>query len=130
MTAFAGATYSADGDIRRLARRPDLVHLFVAGYREALRALRADGTVIKPALTRAVMWIPEWAINAGLRWFFDTKLAVVGGQAHALAAADELRELADELRTILRRTGVRPPANDRAYAAIAARADHHAAGDR
>ena len=55
---------------------------------------------------------------------------MVGGQAHALAAADEMRELADELRTILRRAGVRSPANDRAYAAIAARADHQAAGDR
>jgi hypothetical protein len=76
------------------------------------------------------LWIPEGAINAGLRWFFDTELAVVGGQAHALAAADEMRELADELRTILRRNGVQSPANDRAYAAIAARADHQAAGDR
>ena len=65
-----------------------------------------------------------------MRGFFDTELAVVGGQAHALAAADEMRELANELRTILRRTGVRSPANDRAYAAIAARADHQAAGDR
>lgn len=57
---------------------------------------------------------PGGGINAGLRWFFNNNLAVMGGQAHALAAADEMRELADDLRTILRRTGVRSPANDRA----------------
>ncbi|BBX82691.1 ketopantoate reductase family protein [Mycolicibacterium aubagnense] len=130
LPAFAGALYSADGDIRRLARRPDLLHLVVTGYREALRALQADGTAIKPVLTRAAMRIPEGVINAGLRWFFDTELAVVGGQAHALAAADEMRELANELRAIFRRNGIRSPANDRAYAAIDAWVEHQAAGDR
>ncbi|MFY9919657.1 MAG: hypothetical protein WAL26_14830 [Mycobacterium sp.] len=65
-----------------------------------------------------------------MRGFFDTELTVVGGQAHALAAADEMRELADEMRIILRRSGVGSPANDRAYAAIAVRADHRAAGGR
>lgn len=65
LPAFAGVLYSADGDIRRLARHPDLLHLFVTGYREALRTLRADGTAIKPALTRAVMWIPEGGDQGG-----------------------------------------------------------------
>ena len=43
---------------------------------------------------------------------------MVGGQAHALAAVDEMRELAEELRVILRRTGIRSTANEQAYAAI------------
>ena len=73
------------------------------------------------------MWVPEAMISAGLRRFLGTRLAVVGGQAHALAAVDEMRELADELRTILQRTGIPSPANDQAYAAIAAWADHPAA---
>jgi 2-dehydropantoate 2-reductase len=123
LPAFAGALYSAGGDIRQLARRPELLHVFVAGYREALRALRADGTAIKPRLTRTVMWIPERLIAAGLRRGLNTRLAIVGGQAHALAAVDEMHELAEELRAILRRTGVPSPANDRAYAGIAAWAD-------
>lgn len=119
LPAFAGALYSAGGHIRQLARRPDLLHLFVTGYREALSALQADGTAIKPPLTRVLMWTPEALLRAGLRRFFDTELAALGGQAHALAAVDEMRELADELRAILRRTGVPSPANDQAYAAIA-----------
>lgn len=88
-----------------------------------MRALQSDATAIKPRLTRTVMWIPERMITAGLRRGLDTRLAVVGGQAHALAAVDEMHELAEELRAILRRTGVPSPANDRAYADIAAWAD-------
>ncbi|HYB36301.1 MAG TPA: 2-dehydropantoate 2-reductase N-terminal domain-containing protein [Mycobacterium sp.] len=120
LPAFAGALYSAGGDIRALGHRHDLLHLFITGYRDALRALRADGTAIHPRMTRALMWTPEWLLHAALRRFLGTELALVGGQAHALAAVDEMRELAEELRAILRRTGVQSPANDRAYAAITA----------
>ena len=128
LPTFAGALYSAGGDIHRMARRPELLHMFVTGYREGLRAIAADGTAIKPGLTQALMWAPERLLRAGLRRFLDTELAVVGGQAHALAAVEEMRELADELRIILRRTGVPSPANDQAHAAIAAWADQTPAG--
>ncbi len=123
LPAFAGALYSAGGSIRLLARRPDLLHVFVTAYRDALRALQCDGTAIRPAITHALLWAPERPLHAGLRYFFDTELAVVGGQAHALAAVDEMRELAEELRVILRRTGMRSPANEQVYAAIAAWAE-------
>ena len=95
-------------------------NLFVGGYRDALCALQADGTAIRPRLTRALVWAPERLLHVCLCRFLATELAVVGGQAHTLAAVDEMRELAEELRAILRRTGWRSPANDQAYAAIAA----------
>ncbi len=119
LPAFAGALYSAGGDIRALGHRHDLLHLLITGYGDALRALRADGTAIHPAMTRALVSPPEWLLHAALRRFFGTQLAVVGGEAHALAAVDEMCELAEELRVILRSTGVQSPANEQAYAAIA-----------
>ena len=51
LPALAGALYMAGVDIRRLARRPELLRLFVQAYREALRALRADGTRLSPPAT-------------------------------------------------------------------------------
>ncbi len=119
LPAFAGALYSAGGNIRRLRDRRDLLHLFITGYRDGLAALRADGTAIRPRLTQALVRTPELLLRAGMRRFFGTELAVVGGQAHALAAVGEMVELAQELRRILRRNGIRSPANDQAYAAIA-----------
>ena len=119
LPAFAGALYSAGGDVRRLSHRVDLLDLFITGYRDALRAVQADGTVIRPRITRALTTTPQRLLRLALRRFLDTPLAVVGGQAHALAAVGEMGELSEELRAILRRTRVRSPANDRAYAAIA-----------
>ena len=118
LPGFAGAIYSAGGDIRRLARQPALLDDFVTSYRDALRALQADGTAIRPAATRALSWTPKKVLTLGLRRAFDTRLAVVGGQAHALAAVDEMSELASELAVIFRRTGVKSAASDRAFAAI------------
>jgi len=118
LPAFAGSLYSAGGDVRRLARRPDLLRMFIDGYRDALRALVVDGTVIRPRATALLMKTPHSLLQLVLRRFLDSNLAVVGGQAHALAAVGEMAELADELRTILRRTVVQSAANDRAFAAI------------
>ncbi len=56
---FAGALYSAGGSIRSLARRPDLLHRSIIGYRDALRALQCDGTAIRPGITRALLWTSE-----------------------------------------------------------------------
>ena len=127
LPAFAGALYSAGGDVRRLSHRVDLLDMFITGYRDALRAVAADGRVIRPWITRALTMTPQLVLRKAMRRFLDTPLAVVGGQAHALAAVGEMGELSEELRVILRRTQVRSPANDRAYAAIATWAQTSAA---
>jgi 2-dehydropantoate 2-reductase len=115
---LAGALYMAGGDIRRLARMPKLLRLCVEGWREALRALRADGTPLRPSATRLMEWIPLPVLVLALRLFFDTRLAVVGGQRHGNAAPDEMKELADELREILRRSGPPSPACDTLFAHV------------
>ena len=125
LPAFAGALYNAGGDVRRLARSPDLLKMFSAGYRDALRALVQDGTPIRPRAAKLLLRTPESLLLGGLRRFLDTELAVVGGQAHALAAVDEMVELAEELRVILWRTAVQSQANDRAYGAIRQWAQRH-----
>ncbi len=112
LPGLAGALYMCGGDIRTLARTPSAVGLFVRSYREALRALRATGTPIVPRSTRLVEWIPEPLLVFALRFFLDTNLAVVGGQRHADAAPDEMKEIADEFREIMRRAGIPSPASD------------------
>ena len=110
LPGFAGAVYAAGG-VRQLAHSPRLIRLFVAAYREALRGLRADGTPITPRSNRLVEWIPQPVLVFALRFFINTRLAVVGGERHAMAAPDEMKELADEIQTILDRTRTPSPAS-------------------
>lgn len=57
LPARAGAVYLAGGNVRRLARMPEALKLFIQAYREALRALRAVGIPLRPAATRLMEWI-------------------------------------------------------------------------
>jgi len=115
---LAGAVYFAGGNIHQLARTPEVMKLNVEAFREALRALRAIGVPIKPAVTRLIEWLPEAIVVFLLRIFFDSKLADFGAQPHLDAAADELKELADEMRVILRQAGLPSPASDVLFAKV------------
>lgn len=118
LPGLAGALYMCDGDIRRLARTPLLVRLYVESYREALRALRQTATPIVPRSTRLIEWIPTPLLVLALRFFFNTNLAVVGGQRHTNAAPDEMKELTDEFRGIMHRAGLPTPASDVLFPAV------------
>lgn len=126
--SIAGAMYMCGGDVRRLAHTPSAVRLFVHAYREALRALHDTGVPIRPRATWLVEWIPVPVQMMAWRLFLNTRLAVIGGQRHANAAPDEMKELADEIRVILRRAGHPSPASDALYAEIDERFRSQAAG--
>jgi len=121
LPAFAGAVYLCGGDVRRLAHTREALKLFVRSYREALRALDSVRIPLTPSAVRLVEWIPEPILVFGLRRFFDTQLAVVGGERHANAAPDEMKEIADEFRAILCQAGRPAPASDFLYAQVDAR---------
>jgi len=112
LPALAGAVYRAGGDIRRLAHMPEVVRLFVEAYREALHAVRASGTPLRPAVNGLLERIPPSILTFGWRRFLDSRLAVVGGERHIDAAPDEMKELADELRALFRKTRLPSPASD------------------
>ena len=118
LPAIAGAVYRAGGDIRRAAHMPEIVTLFVRAQREALHALRMDGTPLRPAVTKTFEWLPVGILSFAWRRFLDSKLAVVGGERHILAAPDEMKELADEFRALFRRTNVPSPASDVLFAEV------------
>jgi 2-dehydropantoate 2-reductase len=120
--ALAGALYMAGGDIRRLAHMPEVLRLFVQGWREGLQALRAEGTPLRPAVTRVMEWVPLPVLLLGFRHFLDSRLAVVGAQAPGNATPEEMKELADEMRVILRRSGRPSPASDVLFAQVDPRA--------
>jgi 2-dehydropantoate 2-reductase len=118
---LAGATYLSGGQVRQLAHTPEALKLYVQAFREALRALRALHIPIEPSATRLVEWLPEPALMFLLRHFLDSRLAAIGAQPHLDAAVDEMKELADEMRVILRKSGLPFPASDVLFAQVDAR---------
>jgi len=120
LPALAGAVYMAGGHIRRLAHSPEAMKLNLEAFREALRALRAIGVPLRPSATRLVEWIPAPIMIFALRRLLDSKLAEMGAQPHLETALDEMKTLGDELRAILRQSGLPSPASDVLFAQIEA----------
>ncbi|HXZ10834.1 MAG TPA: 2-dehydropantoate 2-reductase N-terminal domain-containing protein [Candidatus Sulfotelmatobacter sp.] len=116
LPAFAGALFMAGGAMKGLSQRTDLLKLLLRGYREALRALRANGVPLRPAATRLVEWIPMPILVFCARLFCKSKAAVVGGERPVNAAPQEMKQLADEFRAILCRAGFPSPASDALFA--------------
>jgi len=121
LPALAGAVYMAGGNVRQFAHTRDLLKLFLRAFREALHALRTIGVPIRPSSTRLLEWIPEPVLLFLLRRFFDSRLADMGAQPHLDAAADEMKEMADEMRVILRQSGLPSPVSDVLFPHIDAR---------
>ena len=118
LPAFAGAVYMAGGNVRELAHSPDAMKLNLQAFREALRALRAIGVPLRPSVTRLFEWLPEPILLFGMRYFFDGRLADMGAQPHLDAASDEMKEMADEIRVLLRQAGLPSPASDLLFAEV------------
>jgi 2-dehydropantoate 2-reductase len=122
LPACAGAVYMAGGEIRRLARMPEALKLFVQAYSEALQALRTIGIPLRPAATRLLELIPEPILVFGLRLLFASRVEIVGGMERVFnSSADEMKELADQLRAILLQSGLPSPASDILFAQVDAR---------
>ncbi len=114
----AGALYRCGGDVRRLARDRAVLRLYVQSHREALRALRRTGVPITPRSALLMEWLPRPVLVLAWRLFLDSKLADIGLQAHANAAPDEMKQLADDLRAIMRQAGLPHPASDVLFAEV------------
>ena len=118
LPALAGAVYMAGGHVRQLAHAPEAIKLYLPAFREALRALRAVGVPLRPSATRLVEWIPAPILAFAMRRFLDSRLVEMGAQPHLETALDEMKVLADELRTILRQSGLPSPASNVLFAQI------------
>jgi len=76
---------------------------------------------VKPGGTALVEWIPEKVLAFCIRPLFKSRLAAMGAQPHLDAAVDEMKELTDELRVILRQAGLPTPASDVLFSRVDAR---------
>jgi ketopantoate reductase len=115
VSGLAAGMYAANTDIERMGRTPDAMLLGVRAMKESLRGLRQAGIPPSPAAIRLLEWLPEPLIVLVLTKLSTTTKLKVGGEAHARAARDEMKFLADELLIILKKAQVQTPVLDHLY---------------
>ena len=104
VTAVSGAIYIAGGDCHRLSEDKATVMLMAKGVREGYSTVRALGLSVAPF--------------ASTVRFFASKMADYVFGRHARAASREMRELANDCRSLLEKSGVEAPALRQLYRAI------------
>jgi 2-dehydropantoate 2-reductase len=119
VTAISGAIYIAGGDCRRLSEDKATVALMAKGVREGYSAVRALGLSVAPfALKVLFTWLPPTFAIYYWRNFFASKMADYVFGRHARAASQEMRELANDCRSLLEKSRVEAPALRQLYSAI------------
>ncbi len=116
MPSLGPALYMSGTDNSRMARTRDAVVLAVRAVREGFKVLRALGYPVTPAKFKTFTWLPEPILVAWVQRLLTNPLMEVALVRHANAARDEVKQLADEFRVLVRQTSVPTPAMDRLYA--------------
>jgi 2-dehydropantoate 2-reductase len=116
ISPIALALYMAGGDNYRLARTRDAVVLSIRALREGFRVLHAIGIPVIPSALRIYEWMPEPLLVPLVQRLFNSPSAEISMAGHANAARDEMKQLADEFRTLAHSTTISTPALDRLYA--------------
>ena len=80
--------------------------------------MRALGLSVAPFALRVLSTLPSAFAIYYWRRFFASKMADYVFGRHARAASGEMRELADDCRTLLEKSGVEAPALRQLYRAI------------
>jgi 2-dehydropantoate 2-reductase len=121
VASVSGAIYMSGGDCHRLSEDKETVVLMAKGVREGYSAVRALGLSVAPFALRVLFtWLPPAFAVYYWRRFFSSKMAEYVFGRHARAASREMRELANDCRSLLQKSGVEAPALRQLYRAIEA----------
>jgi 2-dehydropantoate 2-reductase len=119
VTSIAGALYLAGGNNYRLAKMPDGVPTMVRAVREGFKVIRAHHLSVTPfKLAVLFEWLPFAVPIVYWRRYFNTPIGDYFFARHALAAGDEMKQLADEFRMLISQTSVATPSLNQLYRCI------------
>jgi len=126
VTAISGAIYLAGGNPRRLSQDDATLQLMAKGVSEGFAAVRALRHTVTPFALRVLFtWLPPTFAIGYWRRFFATEMADYVFGRHARAASAEMREVANDCRIMLEKSGVEASSLHRLYGAIDAYSSDH-----
>ncbi|MHC4498030.1 MAG: ketopantoate reductase family protein [Planctomycetota bacterium] len=110
ISPLVNALYKHGCDNYALARDKKTLQAMVRAAKEGGRVLKALGyTKRQPFQFKLIYWLPELLSVKALQSLLGSKFAEIAFSLHARAAQDEMRELADEFRSLIERTSVQTP---------------------
>jgi len=98
------------GDRRALARSTSDLELCMDAMRELLEVLLALGHRIVPPKFSAIKFIPRWILVAAFRAFLNSDMADVAALWHYSHAPDEMLQLVNEFKILVKKSGLPVPA--------------------
>jgi 2-dehydropantoate 2-reductase len=111
---ICGALFMHEIDNNRLAEDKDGIRMFIRACKECGNVLRKTGFKKRqPFKFNLFYWMPEWMLIKMFRQLFGSRYAEIAITMHAGAAADEMRELADEFKMLIDKASIETPNFDR-----------------
>jgi len=99
-----------NNDKHAFVRSTSDLEMLVDAMREALGVLPAAGYRITPTNSNAIKIIPRFMLVAAFRRFMTSKLADAAGFWHYSDDPDEMLRLAEDFKTLIRKSGLPVPA--------------------
>jgi len=113
VSPIAGALLMC-GDNYKLAKNKDAIRSYIRAAKEGGNVLKALGyTKRYPFKFNLFYWMPEWLLINILKKLFNSKFAEIGFMLHLKAATDEMKELANEFKTLIDKTSIKTPNIDK-----------------
>ncbi|NIQ39711.1 MAG: hypothetical protein GTN81_14150 [Proteobacteria bacterium] len=114
VSPIASALYMHACDNYALANDKETIRVVVRACKEGGNVLRVLGySKRQPFRFNLFYWMPEFVTTRIFRGIFNSKYGEIGFAMHAKAAADEVRELEIEFKTLIDKTSVKTPNIDK-----------------
>ncbi|MGE5398609.1 MAG: ketopantoate reductase family protein [Chitinophagales bacterium] len=110
VSPFANAIYMAGGTNYQLAQRLDIIRLFLRATQEGFSALKHMKVPVTPWKFRFLNWLPELLLVKVFQRVCSSKEIEILATLHCQNAPNEMKELAQDLRTMVEATPVSAPA--------------------
>ncbi len=98
------------GDNYKAAANKDAMRKYLRAVKEGCNVLKALGFKKRdPAKLNLFFMMPEWVLLNIIKQIFDSKFAEYAFMLHINAAKDEMKELVDDFKTLIKKTDVMTP---------------------
>ncbi len=116
VSPLANGIYLAHGDNYALAQNRDAIRLMVKAIREGFKVLLDLNYPITPKyLKKKIYYIPSFLIQYFLKKLIGSEKGKLAMRDHAMAAPDEMRQIADEFQQIKKGSSIQTPSIDNLF---------------